>query len=102
MTKKSSTKTSLNRRATSSVESIAKLMQTIAAQAQEIREGAEQQAATSAILRMIASSPTDIQPVLDRWQNMPLDFVAQTMRLSGGSKGWPYARCTFWLDSYGG
>ena len=37
----------------------------IAAQAQEIREGAEQQAATSAILRMIASSPTDIQPVLD-------------------------------------
>ena len=28
-------------------------------------EGAEQQAATSAILRMIASSPTEIQPVLD-------------------------------------
>jgi two-component system NtrC family sensor kinase len=28
-------------------------------------EGAEQQAATSAILRMIASSPTNIQPVLD-------------------------------------
>src|SRR5687767_13664395 len=28
-------------------------------------EGAEQQAATSAILRMIASSPMDIQPVLD-------------------------------------
>jgi GAF domain-containing protein/anti-sigma regulatory factor (Ser/Thr protein kinase) len=28
-------------------------------------EGAEQQAATNAILRMIASSPTDIQPVLD-------------------------------------
>jgi GAF domain-containing protein len=48
-----------------SAESIAALKHTIAAQARQIREGAEQQAATSAILRMIAKSPTDLQPVLD-------------------------------------
>ena len=52
-------------RATSAATSIAKLKKTIAAQAREIRQGAEQQAATSAILRMIAGSPTDLQPVLD-------------------------------------
>ena len=65
MNKKPSKKRSVKRRATSSKESIAKLKQTIAAQAREIREGAEQQAATSDILRIIATSPTDLQPVLD-------------------------------------
>src|SRR5262245_37561640 len=65
MNKKPSKKTSVKRRPTSSKESIAKLKQTIAAQAREIREGAEQQAATSDILRIIATSPTDLQPVLD-------------------------------------
>ena len=49
----------------SAAASIAKLKKTIAAQAREIRQGAEQQAATSEILRVIASAPTDIQPVLD-------------------------------------
>ena len=43
----------------------AKLKQTIAAQAREIREGAEQQAATSEILRMIARAPADLQSVMD-------------------------------------
>src|SRR4030095_13210389 len=65
MNKKPTKKTSVKRRATSSTESIAKLKQTIAAQAREIREGAEQQAATREILRVIASSRTDLQPVLN-------------------------------------
>ena len=65
MNKKAPKKTSLKRRATSSKESVAKLKQTIAAQAQEIREATEQQAATSEILRVIASAPTDIHQVLD-------------------------------------
>src|SRR4030095_9788185 len=65
MHKKPSKKTSVKRRATSSTESIAKLKQTIAAQAQEIREGAEHQAATSEILRMIAKAPGDLHAVLD-------------------------------------
>src|SRR5262245_4768028 len=65
MNKKPSKKTSFKRRAASSTKSIAKLKQTITAQAQEIREATEQQAATSEILRVIASAATDIQPVLD-------------------------------------
>ena len=65
MNKKPPKKKSLKRRATSSTESVAKLKQTIAAQAQEIREGAERQNATSEILRLIARSPTDVQSVMD-------------------------------------
>src|SRR4030095_734066 len=65
MNKRPPKKSSVNRRVSSSEVSIAKLKQTIAAQAREIREGAEQQAATSDILRMIASSPADLQSVLD-------------------------------------
>src|SRR5262245_25331422 len=46
-------------------KTIATLEKTIASQVQEIRNGAEQQTATSEILRVIADSPTDLQPVLD-------------------------------------
>ncbi|MEO6162688.1 MAG: GAF domain-containing protein [Candidatus Binatia bacterium] len=63
--KKAPKKSSLKPRAKSASTSVARLKQTIAAQARDIRQGAEQQAATSAILHMIASSPTDLQPVLD-------------------------------------
>ncbi len=47
MARKISKKTKAKPRAVSSPESVAKLKKTIAAQAQEIREGQEQQAATS-------------------------------------------------------
>ncbi len=46
-------------------KTIATLEKTIASQVQEICDGAEQRTATSEILRVIASSPTDLQPVLD-------------------------------------
>ena len=63
--KKPAQKPNTKGRATSNAASIAALKKTIAAQAQEIREGLEQQNATSEIMRVIASLPTDIQPVLD-------------------------------------
>src|SRR5499425_2314548 len=63
--KKSAKKSKTKPRAKLAAASVTALQKTIAAQAQEIREGAEQRAATSEILRIIASSPTDLQPVLD-------------------------------------
>src|SRR5215831_18395152 len=65
MKKKPPKKKSGNRRAASSTESIAKLRQTITAQAQEIREGAEQQVASREILRLIATAPGNLQAVLN-------------------------------------
>src|SRR5262249_14842930 len=67
-----------------------KLLETFADQAvialenvrlfQELKEALEQQTATSEILGVIASSPTDIQPVLDT-------VIANSVKLSGATKG---------------
>ena len=65
MNKKPPKKTSPKRRATDSTESVAKLKQTIAAQAREIREALQRETATGEILRVIANSRTDLQPVLN-------------------------------------
>ena len=65
MAKKISKTVKAKPRAGSAPDSVAKLKQTIAAQAREIREAQEQRAATGEILRMIARTPTDLQSVMD-------------------------------------
>jgi GAF domain-containing protein len=64
-TRKPPKRTKPKPRASSSGESITKLKGTIAAQARQIREGVEQQNATSEILRLIAAAPGNLQAVLD-------------------------------------
>ena len=53
---------------------------------QELKESLEQQTATSEILGVIASSPTDIQPVLDTVARMLRAYVSSLMRRFGSSR----------------
>ena len=57
-----------------------RLFQELQARNRELTEALEQQTATSEILRVIASSPTDIQPVFDT-------ILANAVRLSGANEG---------------
>ena len=63
----------------------ARLLTELQAKNADLTEALEQQTATSEILRVISSSPTDVQPVFDA-------IVASAVRLCGGRHGTLYRR----------
>ena len=57
-----------------------RLFQELQARNRELTETLEQQTATGEVLRVIASSPTELQPVLDT-------LLANAVKLSGATRG---------------
>src|SRR5436309_2698818 len=70
---------SLQRENATSIEK-ALLFKELQERNRDLTEALEQQTATGEVLRVIASSPTDLQPVLDT-------LIANAVRLSGATKG---------------
>ena len=62
----------------------------------ELKESLEQQTATSEILGVIASSPTDIQPVLDIVAENAARYVSAKMLRLSALKAYPAKRRALW------